>query len=463
MIKLNIPQAVLEPMLLRPKGEFICGAGEHRTDHSLELFVRPPALGISLRWTVRAIAREGLHPVFIRTTGIPWSEADLQRRLDEATAAGAGVTAALSLNSSTKRLQAHGLVRDGFDVCDLDLLWIPGPQMQGLRVRRLLGGSARPQQRNRRDESEAGGAARPGDEGSQSRAEQNDWFFGDRMSRAAGILGEETLRRASQLRVVVVGCGRLGSLLVNRLAMSGVGRQSGLVVADPDRVEQHNLDCMWLPQQAVGMPKTEAVARMMQATVPGANVTPLVAALGDAVVAEAVAASDVVFSAVDSPDARIGVAGLCARYEKPHFDATGGAAYVRAREMAIGGDIRVALPGRPGCVACFGHIGIIDALLRLSRSSAERQAVRDSVNWREQRPGSSGDVLFMVAGALMQEFFRVVSGRRRDSIWIHYHQDARDIPVFQDFTRRATRGCPVCSRKGLQGRGDGPVQRRWIA
>ena len=91
-----------------------------------------------------------------------------------------------------------------------------------------------------------------------------------RLDRLAAFLGEgdlargrALLARASELRVTVVGAGRMGSALAFNLAQAGVGSRDGLFIIDGDTIEEANLDAMLLPPGAVGMPKAEAVADLI--------------------------------------------------------------------------------------------------------------------------------------------------------------------------------------------------------
>src|SRR4051794_37878484 len=74
-------------------------------------------------------------------------------------------------------------------------------------------------------------------------------------------IGEEGQRRLRASRVVVVGCGALGSAQVETLARAGVGR---LLIADRDFVEESNLQRQTLFTERDArerMPKAVAAAR----------------------------------------------------------------------------------------------------------------------------------------------------------------------------------------------------------
>src|ERR1017187_929930 len=57
--------------------------------------------------------------------------------------------------------------------------------------------------------------------------------------RHAQLFGSGTTRRLRELSVAVVGCSGTGSPVIEQLARLGVGR---LVIVDPDRVEEKNLN-----------------------------------------------------------------------------------------------------------------------------------------------------------------------------------------------------------------------------
>jgi len=184
-----------------------------------------------------------------------------------------------------------------------------------------------------------------------------------------------------------------------------------------------------------------------------------VATLSDQVVADGFVSSDFIFSAVDNDAARVAAAVLAGRYLKPHIDLTGGAAHVVGGDAAVGGELRLFVPGCRGYVACCGNESPEQALAELSGSREEDQGQRREADWRIERPGSWGDVLLPVVGEAVQVFFRLLQGRQRQSLWWHYYHNENDLPVWDDWTDRAHQNCPICSQRGLQGLG-GPSRVR---
>ena len=282
----------------------------------------------------------------------------------------------------------------------------------------------------------------------------------NRLDRLATFLGEgnrdrgsEILGIARRLRITIIGSGRMGSLLVLELAKSGVGQSGSLFLVDADQVEEVNLDAMLLPPQAIGMAKAEAVARMALLLQPQANVLPIVGTLSDKISTEAVAASDMVFSCVDRQSARFGTAALAARYLRPHIDLSSGAAYVRGG-VSVGGEVRLAIPGLPGCAACFGDSDWIASEQELSSSAKIEQQARLANDAQAERPGSSGALLHAVVGIGMHLFWRLLAGKERRSIWLHLDANG-SVPKWHDWTEGIHReACRICEPKGLTGLGD---------
>ena len=456
MVQITIPQVSLENLLLRRANRFVCGAGEHRMGGNLELLYRSVSSGQSRRAAVRQVLAEGLNPVLISTGRRALGAEAVEQCLHEAGQEGAKTTAVLSLVEREGTLEVFGLVEDGLETKEIDVLWIPGAGMEWVTVMPFsLGernGQAEASDRQRRSGGES--PLETSADGTDAASDPVGEFIEERLTRLAGVLGEDVLRRAQELRVLLVGGGRAISVLKERLVQSGVGRIGGLIIADSDDVELHNLDVMRLPVQAVGLPKAYALAAMEQVMVPGSNVIPLVATLSDQVVADAFVSSDFIFSAVDNDAARVGAAVLAATYLKPHLDMTGGAAHVGGADVAVGGELRLFCPGCRGCVACFGNESPEQALAELSRSREEDQAQRREADWRVERPGSWGDALLPVVGEAVQVFFRLLQGRRRQSLWWHYYHNENDLPVWENWTSRAHPDCPICSGNGLQGLGD---------
>jgi molybdopterin/thiamine biosynthesis adenylyltransferase len=127
-----------------------------------------------------------------------------------------------------------------------------------------------------------------------------------RNRRSISTADQLTLLRSS---VAVVGCGGLGGYVIEQLARLGVGR---LVVIDPDRFEEHNLNRQLLSSLAdLGRAKVEAAVQRVASINPAVSVVPLQVAIGAANGVELLAGVHLVLDALDSIPVRLELAGAC--------------------------------------------------------------------------------------------------------------------------------------------------------
>lgn len=138
--------------------------------------------------------------------------------------------------------------------------------------------------------------------------------------RHAQLFGAGTTARLRRLAVAVVGCSGTGSPLVEQLARLGVGR---LVLVDPDRVEEKNLNRIinaGREDAYLKGPKVEVLARAIARMGFGTEVELVPENLMTPRAVRAVAGCDVVFGCVDSVEARHLLNRLAAFYTLPYFD-----------------------------------------------------------------------------------------------------------------------------------------------
>jgi molybdopterin/thiamine biosynthesis adenylyltransferase len=167
----------------------------------------------------------------------------------------------------------------------------------------------------------------------------------ERYSRQARFwaVGPAGQARLAAARVAVIGCGALGSAVVDLLARAGVGE---LVVVDRDFVELSNL------QRQVLFDEADAAARLPKAVAAGAavrrinsqvKVQPLIADVTSANVEEIVAGAGVVIDGTDNFETRYLVNDACVKHGLPWI--YGGAIGATGMVMPI-------LPGETPCLRC---------------------------------------------------------------------------------------------------------------
>lgn len=138
--------------------------------------------------------------------------------------------------------------------------------------------------------------------------------------RHAQLFGAGTTRRLREMSIAVVGCSGTGSPLIEQLARLGVGR---LVLVDPDRVEEKNLNRILNATREdayLKRPKVEVMARAIAAMGFGTELDIIAEDLATPRAVKAVAECDVVFGCMDGVEGRHLLNRLATYYVIPYFD-----------------------------------------------------------------------------------------------------------------------------------------------
>jgi len=94
---------------------------------------------------------------------------------------------------------------------------------------------------------------------------------GDTLMRSRMIMGTQGMHRLSRLRVIVFGCGGVGSWCVESLVRTGVGH---VTIVDMDCVAASNVNRQLMATALnVGESKVEAMRRRLSEIAPGADIT----------------------------------------------------------------------------------------------------------------------------------------------------------------------------------------------
>jgi len=140
------------------------------------------------------------------------------------------------------------------------------------------------------------------------------------VKRHAQLFGNGTTARLRQLSAAVVGCSGTGSIVVELLARLGIGR---LVLVDPDRVEEKNLNRILnatMEDAEKGRLKVDVLARAVKAMGFGTEVITVPDNVATPAAVRAVADCDVAFGCMDSAEGRHTLNRLCVFYVIPYFD-----------------------------------------------------------------------------------------------------------------------------------------------
>ncbi len=179
----------------------------------------------------------------------------------------------------------------------------------------------------------------------------------DRIER---YLGEDALAQLARKRVAVVGLGSGGGFVALTLAMSGVGH---FVLIDDDTVEITNVVRHVADLRDVGRPKVEAVADLIRARNPNADVQTIVGRVENHT--EALHDVDLVVVGVDGELAKYTINQVCRANNKV-------AIYAGVYERGEGGDVTIIYPSGEGpCYACWAQQLRADVAQVTAAESAE--------------------------------------------------------------------------------------------
>lgn len=286
----------------------------------------------------------------------------------------------------------------------------------------------------------------------------------DRQTRLFGDRGQELL---AAMRVAVVGCGGVGSLVVELLARLGVGH---LVLVDPDQIDPTNLPRLvaarrldalpWLrgrdrPDRvrrlgdALAAPKVALAARNARRANSRVRITALRQDVARPQALDALAVCDWVFLAADTHIARHVVNAVVHQYGVPATQAGVKVPSVDGRVGQVHAVTRLVLPGS-GCLHCNGLVDPAELALE-SAPTAEREAAR----YVADVPAPSVVTLNALAAAeAVDHFLLSVTG-------LHDDDDDDAAVVHRPRSRerdlqepRRGEGCRWCGSGGALSRGE---------
>jgi adenylyltransferase/sulfurtransferase len=157
-------------------------------------------------------------------------------------------------------------------------------------------------------------------------------------------LGRDGQARLAAGRVLLCGCGALGSVIANTLARAGVGYMR---IVDRDFLELNNLQRQVLYDEAdvaAGLPKVIAAADKLRRINSQIEIEPIVADLSHANIRSLADGVDLILDGTDNFETRLLVNDYAVDSGRPWV--YGGCIGAEGQSMTI-------LPGRSACLACF--------------------------------------------------------------------------------------------------------------
>jgi len=157
------------------------------------------------------------------------------------------------------------------------------------------------------------------------------------------FLGEEGQQKLLDSKVVLIGCGALGTGIANNLVRAGVGH---LKICDRDFVELNNLQRQTLFEESDvenNLPKAAAAAAQLRRVNSGVTIEPVVADVNFTNIESLIEGADLVLDGVDNFQTRYLVNDVCVKHNVPWI--YGGCVGTYGLVMPI-------KPGETPCLRC---------------------------------------------------------------------------------------------------------------
>ncbi len=232
----------------------------------------------------------------------------------------------------------------------------------------------------------------------------------ERFSRQLLVLGLGVQERLSTLKVTVVGCGALGSKLVEELVRLGVGN---IKVIDADIVELSNLHRVSLfDEDDVGKPKAKVCVEKAKKINKEVNLSYVLDVIDQENVEEMVKGSDFVFDALDTPLYRLILNDACVKLGIPMIYGGVNSWYGSAKLVT----------SSSSCLSCF-------------MSSDSQEDVCEVT-------GTLGIVVSMVTSIQVGLMLKALESPDDRLFYV----DGRDLQV-KAFKIERRADCPTCSRR----------------
>ena len=138
--------------------------------------------------------------------------------------------------------------------------------------------------------------------------------------RHAQLFGSATSAKLQRLKIGIVGCSGTGSVVITQLAHLGVG---GLVLIDPDHVEEKNLNRIigaTMEDVRSKALKVDVMKRCVERLELGTEVVAIPSDLGTSHAVRAISSCDVVFGCMDGVEGRHLLNLIATFYLLPYFD-----------------------------------------------------------------------------------------------------------------------------------------------
>lgn len=143
----------------------------------------------------------------------------------------------------------------------------------------------------------------------------------NRLNRITLLFGVEAIKKLQQSKVMVVGCGAVGSFAIEALARSGIGH---IIIIDFDKVEESNINRqLFALDSSLGKQKVEIAKSRIHDINPNIKVDAINAFFDDDIVLDI--KPDWVIDAIDTVPSKIALYKWCFKNNVPFISSMGAA------------------------------------------------------------------------------------------------------------------------------------------
>ncbi len=235
-------------------------------------------------------------------------------------------------------------------------------------------------------------------------------------------LGEEGQRKLCASRVAVIGCGALGSVIVNTLARAGVGF---LRIIDRDFIEINNLHRQVLFDEidiAKNLPKAVAAAEKIKQINSQITVEPLVCDVNFSNIEGFIRDVDLVMDGTDNFETRYLINDACVKLNKP---------WIYGACVGSQGLTMTIIPGETSCLRCVFE----------TAPPPELSPTCDTA-------GIIAPAASVIASLQCTEAIKLLSGKKKDLAKSLFSFDVwnRETRSFRLENFKERTDCPCCKR-----------------
>jgi hypothetical protein len=263
----------------------------------------------------------------------------------------------------------------------------------------------------------------------------------EHLDRNVKFFGREGQDRLSRAGVVIVGCGGLGSHVVQQLAYLGVEKFTLIDDEELDVTNKNRYVSAFAADPVPGSAKVNLARRQILLINPKADVVIVDKELRTSSAFRAVRSGDYVFGCLDNDGARLILTELCAAYRRRYFDL---ATEIISGDRPVYGGRVFASWGDNGCLVCRQLLDLVESRRDLEDPKAREDRANlygvPIADLAEAGP-SVVSINGVVASLAVTEFAVAVAGLRWPHTLLTYRGDLGRVTVSAD---PAPVGCYYC-------------------